>query len=464
VVAERNALLRQLPKIDDVLRRPDVQAVAAPRWALVEAVRREVDDRRRAILEGSSRAVEVTAEAVARRAAALAGSSLRRVINATGVVLHTNLGRAPLGDEVLARVAELARGYSNLELDVDRGSRGERHGHVARMVCELTGAEDAVAVNNNAGAVMLCLAAVAGGREVVVSRGELIEIGGSFRIPDVMKLSGARLVEVGTTNKTHARDYQAAITADTGLLLKVHRSNFAVVGFTAEVDLDELVALGRERGVPTMMDLGSGCLLEAAELVALGLPAEPGVRATVATGVDLVTFSGDKLLGGPQAGIIAGRRALVAAVKAHPLMRALRPDKLTIAAVEATLAIYRDRRHGDIPALAMLSAPADQLRARADDLVARIGAPPVGLRVAVVSCESAVGGGALPTATLPSWAVALTSDRAGADAIDAGLRGAVPPVLARIADDQVLLDVRTVDPGELDAVAAAVAALLPSPG
>jgi L-seryl-tRNA(Ser) seleniumtransferase len=459
VGADRNSLLRQLPKVDEVLRRPDVQAVGAPRWAVVEAVRREVDERRQAIIDGRSAAVEVTAGEVARRAAALAAPSLRGVINATGVVLHTNLGRAPLADEVIARIAELARGYSNLEYQLGRGERGERHGHVARMVCELTGAEDAVAVNNNAGAVMLGLAALAAGREVVVSRGELIEIGGSFRVPDVMKLSGARLVEVGTTNKTHARDYESAIGADTALLLKVHRSNFALVGFTAEVELPELVAIGRRRGLRSMIDLGSGCLLEAAELAELGLPAEPSVRATVAAGADLVTFSGDKLLGGPQAGILAGSRDAIAACKAHPLMRALRPDKLTIAAIEATLAIYRDgRARSALPALAMLSAGADVLRARADELAARIGAP-AGLRVAVVPCESAVGGGALPTAALPSFAVAVTSDAHAADTLDARLRAADPPVIARIADDQLLLDVRTVADSELDAVAAAVRSL-----
>ncbi len=457
---DRNALLRQLPKVDEVLRRPEVLAVGAPRWAVVEAVRREVDDRRRAIMDGRSEAIEVTAAEVARRAADLAAPSLRRVINATGVVLHTNLGRAPLADEVVARIAELARGYSNLEFQLDRGERGERHGHVAAMVRELTGAEDAVAVNNNAGAVLLALAALAGGREVVVSRGELIEIGGSFRVPDVMKLSGARLVEVGTTNKTHARDYESAIGADTALLLKVHRSNFALVGFTAEVDLPELVAIGRRRGLRTMIDLGSGCLLEAAELAELGLPAEPSVRATVASGVDLVTFSGDKLLGGPQAGILAGQRDVIAAVKAHPFMRALRPDKLTIAAIEATLAIYRDgRARRDVPAIAMLSAPAAALHARAEELLRRIGRLPTGVRAQVVGCESAVGGGALPTAVLPSWAVALTADDRGADALDSRLRASDPPVVGRIADDQLLLDVRTITDADLQDAAAAIAAL-----
>jgi L-seryl-tRNA(Ser) seleniumtransferase len=273
-------------------------------------------------------------------------------------------------------------------------------------------------------------------------------------------MSGARLHEVGTTNKTHARDYEQAIGDDTALLLKVHRSNFAVVGFTAEVELDELVAIGRRRNLRTMIDLGSGCLLEAHELTELGLPAEPSVRAAVAAGADLVTFSGDKLLGGPQAGILAGSRAAIAVCKAHPLMRALRPDKLTIAAIEATLAIYRDgRARRDIPTIAMLAATAAVLRTRADDLAGRIGPLAGGLRAEVVDCESAVGGGALPTAVLPSRAVALTSDRLGADAIDARLRAHDPPVVARIHEDRVLVDVRTVADAELAAVAAAIRAL-----
>ncbi|HUH00443.1 MAG TPA: L-seryl-tRNA(Sec) selenium transferase [Kofleriaceae bacterium] len=458
---ERQALLRRLPKIDQVLAREDISGLPAPRWAVVEAVRGEVEALRRAIVEGRGALVEVEAGAVKRRAEGLVQPSLRRVINATGVVLHTNLGRAPLGAEVLARVTALGASYSNLEYDVENGQRGSRHGHVARLVRDVTGAEDAVAVNNNAGAVMLALAAMAAGRAVIVSRGELIEIGGSFRIPDVMRMSGATLVEVGTTNKTHARDYEDAISADTALLLKVHRSNFDVVGFTAEVDTAELVELGRARGVPTMMDLGSGVLLEPAELAALGLPPEPSARAVVASGADLVTFSGDKLLGGPQAGIIAGRSAAVARVRSHPMMRALRPDKLTIAALEATLAIYRDgRARQAIPAVAMLAAPLEVLRARAETLRAKVGGAPDWLALDLVPCESAVGGGAMPTTALPSWAVALRGgDRLGPDAIDAALRAGDPPIIGRITDDMFLLDVRTLADAELDEVARGIGAL-----
>lgn len=452
--AVRQSLLATLPKVDELLRRADIAALEVPRWALLEAIRGEVDALRTAILAGSSERVEVDAAAVARRAGTLVQPSLRRVINGTGVVLHTNLGRAPLAPEVIERIAGLARGYTNLEYEVDAGRRGSRHGHVASLVRELCGAEDAVAVNNNAGAVMLALAALAHGREVIVSRGELIEIGGSFRIPDVMRLSGARLVEVGTTNKTHRRDYEAAITDDTALLLKVHRSNFEIVGFTVEVEPGELAELGRARGVATMMDLGSGVLLEAAALSAMGLPPEPSVRAVVGAGVDLVTISGDKLLGGPQAGIIAGTADAVAACRKHPLMRALRPDKLTIAALEATLSIYRDGRAADaVPAIAMLSTPLASLRTRAERLVRCIGEVDA-LRAGLMPCESTVGGGTMPTSSLPSWGVSLEHDTLGPDELDARMRAGDIPVIGRIVDDVYLLDVRTVADSDLDIIAA----------
>lgn len=456
----REQLLRKLPKIDELLRRDDIAAVAAPRWAVVEAARRQVDALRKAILAGTSEDVTVEASAVEGLARALSRPSLRRVVNATGVVLHTNLGRAPLADEVMARAAELAHGYSNLEYDIDAGRRGSRHGHIAELVCELVGAEDAVAVNNCAGAVMLGLAAMAHGREVIVSRGELIEIGGSFRIPDVMRLSGARLVEVGTTNKTHPRDYRAAITDDTALLLKVHRSNFAIVGFTVEVEATELVGIGAERGVKTMMDLGSGLLMAAEDLVAMGMPPEPSVRSAVESGLDLVLFSGDKLLGGPQAGILAGKADAVAACRKHPLMRALRPDKLTIAALEATLSLYRDGRARDaVPAVAMLSTPLEALRQRAADLVGRIGDVPEWLTVDLTPCESTVGGGTMPTARLPSWGVGLAGgDTVGPDALDARLRAGDVPVIGHIVDDTLVLDVRTMREDELDIVSRAVQA------
>jgi L-seryl-tRNA(Ser) seleniumtransferase len=466
-----DAALRRLPAVhvlvDDAARLGD-----APRWAVVAAARRAIAARRAAILAAAAGVGpggdtlagdiadpgDITPAAVAAVAHALARPSLRRVINATGVVLHTNLGRAPLAPAALAAVIEVGRGYSNLEYELDEGARGSRHGHLVASLRELTGAEDAVVVNNNAAACLVALAALAAGREVIVSRGELIEIGGSFRVPDILRASGCRLVEVGTTNKTRLADYADAITADTALLLKVHRSNFAMVGFTEEVEADELAALAAVRERASMIDLGSGALLDEAARRAIGLGDEPSVAAAVATGVDVVCFSGDKLLGGPQAGIIAGRAAAIARVRAHPLIRAMRPDKMTIAALAATLAMYRDGRAREVPAIAMLGASEAALKARAERLVAMIAAGAGGVRLlaSVIETRSAVGGGALPRVELPSWAVALSSPSRAADTLDARLRAAEPPVVARIADGAVVLDVRTIADDELAEVAAAV--------
>jgi L-seryl-tRNA(Ser) seleniumtransferase len=470
------ARLRRLPKIDAILGRDDVRAMDAPRWAVVEAVRREVDAMRQRILsghdvpgvddasgdDGAVAALPLALAAIERRVTELLGPSLRRVINATGVILHTNLGRAPLAPQALERMVEIGRGYSNLEYDLEPGERGSRHDHLVPILTALTGAEDAAVVNNNAGAVMLCLAALAADREVIVSRGELIEIGGSFRIPDVMRLSGAHLVEVGTTNKTRPADVRAALSERTALLLKVHRSNFAMVGFTEEVSAADLAELGRESAVATMMDLGSGSFIDADELGLMGLAEEPSVIEALSAGVDLVTFSGDKLLGGPQAGILCGRRALVECARRHPLMRALRPDKLTMAALEATLTLYRDGRAMDVPMVAMLAAPAEELRARADRVLAALG-PDLGhgVRAQLIACESMVGGGAMPLSRLPSWGLALWphgSDH-GVDALDDRLRRAATPVIGRIADARLILDMRTVAEGDLDELVQALRGL-----
>src|SRR5687768_4287393 len=305
--------------------------MGAPRWALVEAARRAVANRRAALVAGQASDAAIDPASVARVAAELARPALRRVINATGVVLHTNLGRAPLAAEARAAIDEVARGYSNLEYDLKKGERGSRHDHLRTLLRELTGAEDAIVCNNNAAATVLGLAALATNKEIIVSRGELIEIGGSFRLPEILALSRGTLVEVGTTNKTHARDYENAIGPNTGLLLKVHRSNFAIVGFTAEVSPEQVVAIGRARGIATMIDLGSGMVVDRETQKRWGLPDEPTIRESVESGADLVTFSGDKLLGGPQAGIAVGKKAAVEAARKHPLMRALRPDKLTLA-------------------------------------------------------------------------------------------------------------------------------------
>ncbi len=453
------AILKNLPAVDEAVRALEADLeLPRPRWALVEATRQEIDALRRRILDGEADAADIDPAAVLARAAGLLAPSLRPVINATGVVVHTNLGRAPLADEVLARVVSIASGYSNLEYDVGRRKRGSRHAHVAELLQHLTGAEDAVVVNNNAAAVLLSLSALAQGREVVISRGELIEIGGSFRIPDVMEASGAVLREVGTTNRTHLADYRGALNEQTALLMKAHQSNFAVVGFTAEVAPHDLVALGREAGVPSLFDLGSGSLLE---LDTLGLQPEMTVQGAVACGFDLVTFSGDKLLGGPQGGIIVGRAEAVARLRSHPLMRPLRPDKMTLTALEVTLEAYRDGWARELPVPAMIGAAPEVLRGRARRLRTRLGkACGEPWAFEVLEVVSRVGGGALPTAAPPSWAVAVSHPQLSPDQVEARLRAATPPVVARIEQDRLLLDVRTVPDGQLALLTAAVADVL----
>ena len=449
-------LLVQLPAVHVLADAAGAAANGTPRWALVEAARRAISVRRSAILAGTQRDPAIDPREVAAAASELARPALRRVINATGVVLHTNLGRAPLADAARAAIDDIARGYSNLEYDLARGERGSRHDHLRGLLREITGAEDALVANNNAAATLLGLAALAGGKQVIVSRGELIEIGGSFRLPEILALSGGVLVEVGTTNKTHRRDYEQAIGPDTRLLLKVHRSNFAIVGFTTEVSAEELVALAKPRQLATMVDLGSGALVDRATQREWGLPDEPTVAETVASGVDLVTFSGDKLLGGPQAGIAVGTKAAVEAARKHPLMRALRPDKLTIAALAATLGLYRKHALAEIPTQRMLGAPADALHTAATALAAAIGTV-AGLAIAVERCNSTVGGGAMPLAQLASWAVTLSGD--DLEQLDRELRQAPAPVVGRIEDGKLWLDLRTIASGELADVAAAVQTL-----
>ena len=362
--------------------------------------------------------------------------SLRRVLNATGVLVHTNLGRAPLAPAALERVATVGGGYSNLEYELSDGRRGSRQGHLAPLLRRLTGAEAALVVNNNAAAVLLALAALGEGREVLVSRGELIEIGDGFRIPEVLARSGARLVEVGTTNRTRAADYEHAIGPETALLLRVHQSNFRVVGFSEQPRVAELAAVAARHGLSLVDDLGSGALVD--------VEGEPTPAASLAAGADLVCFSGDKLLGGPQAGVVAGRAELVERLRRHPLQRALRADKLSLAALEGTLALYLDRPH-ELPVLRMLREPADAVRARAERLADAVAG-------AVEATISRVGGGALPLAELPSYACAVEEELAAA------LRLGEPPVVAVVRDGHTLLDCRTLTDAEAEEVAAAVAA------
>ena len=443
--------LRHLPSVDRVLRSDTATALLSryPRWAVVSSVRTALAERRRA---ATSPAAPV-ADDLEDRIKALLRPSLRPLINATGVVLHTNLGRAPLSARALAAIAGIAPGYSTLEYDPDEGRRASRHQHAERLLRDLTFAEAAAVVNNNAAAVLLSLAALAAGREVIVSRGELVEIGGSFRIPDVMQASGARLREVGTTNRTTAADYARAIGPDTALLLKVHRSNFALLGFVAEPSTEELAAVARAHHLPLVHDLGSGALVDTATL---GLPSEPMVPRALAAGADLCLFSGDKLLGGPQAGCIVGRRDLVQAVQSHPLMRAVRPDKLTLAGLAGTLESYRDgRAWEEIPVLALLATPLRALAERAAALVQIIERTVPSLRAEVREDRAPVGGGALPLAELPTRVVALAAPGLEAGVLAQRLRAGTPPVVARVRDGAVLLDMRTVAAEQIEALATA---------
>jgi L-seryl-tRNA(Ser) seleniumtransferase len=425
-----------------------------PRGAVADALRRELDKLRR---EGRGFAAAPVFAAAGAALDAAARPGLRRAINATGVVLHTNLGRAPLPAAALVAIAAEAGGTCNLELDLESGRRGHRDAACAALLAELTGAEAALVVNNGAAAVLLALTALAAGGEAVVSRGELVEIGGGFRIPDVIRQGGARLVEVGTTNRTRLADFEGAIGPETRLLLRVHPSNYRITGFTAAPAPAEIAALARARGLLSLEDLGGGALLD---LSRLGLPREPTLADSVAAGFDLVTASGDKLLGGPQAGLVLGRREVVARLAAHPLMRALRPGKLTLAALEAVLRLYRDpaRVVEAVPVLAMFAAPLDAVAARAERLRALL---PEAARAEVGDDTALVGGGALPEAALPTRVVALPGAAGGPEALARRLRLGRPAVVGRIAGGRLLLDLRTVAEEEVEALAAAVRAALP---
>ncbi len=477
--------LRRLPQVDKVLRGPAVAALqgSAPRWAVLAAVRAEIDLLRQRVQSGYPGEVDddgrwiVQPQRIATRVDALMRPTLRRVINATGVVLHTNLGRAPLAPAALRRAQELCAGYCNLEYQLEHGRRGSRQDPVDAVLSPLTGAEAHLVVNNNAAAVLLMLSGLCAGGEVVVSRGELVEIGGSFRVPDVMRASGSILREVGTTNRTHPGDYAAAVNTQTRALLKVHRGNFAVVGFVAEVSVAQLSQLAHEQDLLCLYDLGSGALLGLPDGAADGdrspghgglgewegssAAAEPTVSEAVAAGCDVVAFSGDKLLGGPQAGILAGRGEVIGRLRKHPLLRALRPDKLTLATLLSTLELYRDGHDAQVPTRRMLTAEPAVLRARADKLQQLCAA--AGVDAEVVGTQAAVGGGAMPLRTLPSFAVALPAGEATgrgdalARKLEAALRHGEPAVVARIEAGRVLCDVRAlVDDSELPLLAQAL--------
>jgi L-seryl-tRNA(Ser) seleniumtransferase len=420
--------------VDRLLRDP-VLAVL-PRELALRAAREVLDEARRAAVDGGwSHALEDLPGLVELRVERATRPSLRPVLNASGVIIHTNLGRAPLSQAALTAARDAAEGYSNLEYDLEDGGRGSRHSLVTDLLRQLTGAEDALVTNNNAAAILLVLSTLAQGREAIISRGQLVEIGGGFRIPDVMLQSGASLVEVGTTNRTYAADFAAAITERTAALLRVHASNFLQVGFVHQPELAELVQVGARHQLAVVDDLGSGSLLDTSRF---GLNQEPLVQASVAAGITLVAFSGDKLLGGPQAGIIVGKAAEVGRLRRHPLMRAIRPDKLTLAALGATLVHYvRGEAEREVPVWRMIAASSANLRARAEQLASQLGAE-------VIETRSAIGGGSLPGQTQPSWAVAFETP--APDRLVAALRHAEPPVIGRIEGGRVLLDLRAVLP------------------
>jgi L-seryl-tRNA(Ser) seleniumtransferase len=492
----KSALFQKLPSTDELLRQRNIQeliqrdghaAVAESIRAVVARLRQEIAGGHIAGIEPSEKSLDLAVgglfNAIERELRRSLSSSLRLVINATGVILHTNLGRAPLAETALDHVRGVANGYSNLEFDLETGERGKRDVHVDRLFRKLLSdplaASDTVAksssssitnapsststivVNNNAAAVLLALNSLAEGGEVIVSRGELVEIGGSFRVPDVMQKSNASLREVGTTNRTRIGDYERAITDRTRLLLRVHRSNFEITGFTEQPGLEELVALARRRNIPLMEDLGSGALFD---LRSVGISGEPGVIDSLRAGLDIVTYSGDKLLGGPQAGLISGRADLVARMRSNSLFRALRVDKLTYAALEATLLAYVKRDHDAVPVLRMIRLSKDEISHRAEALVSKVESSvgmgrPSRLKLELCDGESVLGGGAAPSAVLPTRLIALSHADLSADRLNSHLRTSTPPIVARVEDARVLLDLRTVFPNQDEDLAAAIVSL-----
>ncbi len=464
----RQRLLRLLPGVDRMLEiiKSDCFFQEIPRAVITRSVRNVIEELRTAILSrhDETTAEELMDENVIRKIKAAVSAAmsvnLAPLINATGVVVHTNLGRSLLASEAIDHLHAVAGRYSNLEFDLDTGKRGSRYRIVEDILCEITGSPAAMVVNNNAAAVLLCLDTLARGREVVVSRGELVEIGGAFRIPDVMSRSGAILKEVGTTNRTHLKDYVQAIQDNTGLLLKVHTSNYRVMGFTASVSLNDLVALGRQHGIPVMEDLGSGTFIDFSRY---GMSREPTVQESVASGADVVTFSGDKLLGGPQAGIILGSKVILDAIKQNPLTRALRIDKLTLAALETTVRLYRDPETAvkAIPTLQMLTMPLQDIQSRADRLYALLSALAESrLTITRHALSSRAGGGSLPLLEIPTVCVGIQVTGASVNSLETFFRKQSPPVIARIESDILLMDMRTVKDDELSEICEAVVRFL----
>lgn len=458
-------IISSIPKVDKVLSLPPLVSLLEtyPKPTLLAAVRNVLAALRADSTNGTlSSPIEESklCRLVEAELERIVAPSLHPVVNGTGVVIHTNLGRSLLAKSACSQMQEVAHRYSNLEMDMATGERGERNVHVEALLCELTGAEAAIVVNNNAAAVLLALSGIAVGKEVVVSRGELVEIGGSFRIPDVMRMSGCILKEVGTTNRTHLKDYQGGISPETALLLKVHTSNFSVVGFTAEVSIDQLVCCGRDSGIPIMADIGSGSLLD---LSRYGIPGETPVQEYIKAGVDIITCSGDKMLGGPQAGIIFGKKDIITRLRKEQILRALRIDKLRLAALEATLRLYRDERQAvaEIPTLRMLTLQTATLKAKATSCIRRLRTRiPSSVALTVVAGNSQVGGGSLPLLDLPTFLIAIAAEGWSPQQLDSAFRCCKIPVMGRIHKGEYLLDLRTLQDDDIPALIDAIGSLV----
>ncbi len=451
----KNLLYRSIPKVDVLLENPAIQKMidCYSRETVMEAIHMEMDKLRKFIAntsdeESVKQQIDLLVPHIACAVSDMHTPNMRMVVNGTGTVLHTNLGRAPVSREHMERVTALVSGYSNLEYNLEEGKRGERYSHFEKLLCKLTGAEAAMALNNNASSVLLILSSLAKGGEVVVSRGELIEIGGKFRIPDVMEQSGAKLVEVGTTNKTHYDDYESAITEDTKALLKVHTSNYRIVGFTDSVAIDELIPLAKEHDLPVVEDLGSGVLIDLAKY---GLTHEPTVQESIAKGADVVCFSGDKLLGGPQAGIIIGRKKYIDRMKRNQLTRALRIDKFTAAMLELVLQEYlsEEKAVKNIPVLRMITEPLEEVKRRARLLARRMRAYKLPAKIEVKPCESQIGGGSLPLERIPSMAVVLRPEKISVTELEERMRRLPVPIIPRTANDTIILDARTLKQSDI---------------
>ena len=463
---EKKKQLSSLPSVDELLKSPEGSQwlSVTPRKIVIQAIRDVLAEKRKNILD--SQTPEISLEAIISdidlRIRKFSSYSLMPVINATGIVIHTNLGRALLSEKAVRNIIDVARGYSNLEYDLETGKRGKRHTHTKRLLKQITGAEDAFIVNNNAAAVLLCLNTLAKGREVIVSRSELVEIGGSFRVPDVMAAGSAVLKEVGTTNKTHLYDYKRAINKNTGMILKVHQSNYKIIGFTEDVKIEELISLGKKNRIPVMYDLGSGCLVD---LKPHGIHSEPSVQEIARLGVDIVTFSGDKLLGGPQAGVIAGRKKYVEMAQKNPMARAMRVDKMTIAAFEATLMDYMDDENviKKIPVLDLLFQTPESILSRARKIASELRRKISNAEIEIIKDFSRAGGGSLPEADFPTFAVSLRPAHITVNVLESRLRRNSPPVIARIKGNSLLLDARTIQKHEIKSLVAAITLALCNP-